>query len=223
MVLEALKQNGYYDDTAAFLFSDHGDFTGDFGIVEKAQNMFYDCLTRVPMVIKPPKGHECMPGIRDSLVELIDFYATALDFAGVSSPHNQFGKSLRKLLSSEKGVHRDAVFCQGGRRKGEIEASERESTSALTPEGLYWPRVGLQQLDDPPYHSKGTMIRTKDFMYVQRLYEKDELYHLEKDPRETRNLIDDPNYADTLDALKDRLLHWYQETGDVVPLKTDSR
>jgi len=223
LVLDALKEKDFYDDTAAFFFSDHGDFTGDFGIVEKAQNMFYDCLTHVPMVIKPPKDRSCEPGIKETLVELLDFYSTALDYAGVDSPHHNFSQSLTPIVSGESPQGRDAVFCQGGRLKGEVEASERESTSSLTPDGLYWPRVGLQQLDDPPYHSKGTMIRTKDFKYVQRLYEKDELYDLLNDPMEKKNLIHDLSYSEVLLMLKDRLLQWYQETGDVVPLKTDSR
>lgn len=37
-LVEALKGTGQYDDTAIFVFSDHGDFTGDYGLVEKAQN-----------------------------------------------------------------------------------------------------------------------------------------------------------------------------------------
>ena len=34
---EALRECGRYDDAALFLFSDHGDFTGDYGLVEKTQ------------------------------------------------------------------------------------------------------------------------------------------------------------------------------------------
>ena len=37
-ILSALKEKGIYDDTAVFTFSDHGDFTGDYGLVEKTQN-----------------------------------------------------------------------------------------------------------------------------------------------------------------------------------------
>ena len=66
------------------------------------------------------------------------------------------------------------------------------------PDGLYWPRVGLQVRDDAPYHSKAVMCRTADHKYVRRLYdllyERDELYDL-RDPAETRNLIDDPDHA----------------------------
>lgn len=53
---------------AIFFFSDHGDFAGDYGLTEKAQNTFEDCLTRVPLLIKPPKECGVEPGITDSMV-----------------------------------------------------------------------------------------------------------------------------------------------------------
>jgi arylsulfatase A-like enzyme len=34
LIRDALKQAGMWDDTAFFFFSDHGDFTGDYGLVE---------------------------------------------------------------------------------------------------------------------------------------------------------------------------------------------
>ncbi len=45
---DALKEKGEYDNTAIFFFSDHGDYTGDYGLTEKTQNTFEDCLTKVP-------------------------------------------------------------------------------------------------------------------------------------------------------------------------------
>lgn len=76
MVLEALRRAGIYDDTAVFLFSDHGDYTGDYGLVEKNQNTFEDCLTRVPFAIKPPASTPVKPRVSEAMVELIDFPAT---------------------------------------------------------------------------------------------------------------------------------------------------
>jgi hypothetical protein len=58
---------------------------------------------------------------------------------------------------------------------------------------------------------------------VRRLYEQDELYDLRRDPRETVNCIADPAYAAILAELKDRMLSFFVETGDVVPWKADQR
>jgi arylsulfatase A-like enzyme len=223
LIREELKNRNYYDDSAIFLFSDHGDFTGDYGLVEKTQNTFEDCLTKVPFIIKPPSNISIKPGVCDALVELVDFSETVYALAGISPNYSRFGQNLIPILEGETESHRDAVFCEGGRLYGEKQAMELESESNLNPSGLYWPRVGLQATDDGPYHSKAIMCRTKDFKYVRRLYEKDELYDLNNDPEELINLIDDSKYNDVLNILKERMLTWYVETCDVVPFEIDWR
>ncbi|MHA2179909.1 MAG: sulfatase-like hydrolase/transferase [Promethearchaeota archaeon] len=223
LIIEALKKRNYYDDSGIFLFSDHGDFTGDYGLVEKTQNTFEDCLTRIPFMIKPPSNIYVKPRVCDGLVELVDFSETVYALTGISPNYSRFGKSLIPLLEGETENHRDAVFCEGGRLYGERQAMELESESNLNPSGLYWPRVGLQATDDGPYHSKAIMCRTKDFKYVRRLYEKDELYDLNNDPEELINLIDDSKYNDMLNILKERMLTWYVETCDIVPFEIDWR
>ena len=67
------------------------------------------------------------------------------------------------------------------------------------------------------------MCRTREFKYVRRLYEADELYDLRNDPAESDNRIDDPVLRDVLAQLKERLLTFYLETSDVVPHDADSR
>jgi arylsulfatase A-like enzyme len=221
-ILTALRASGLYDAAAVFFFSDHGDFTGDHGIVEKAQNTFEDCLVRVPFVVKPPAATATRPGVNDALVELIDFPATVEALAGIEPRHTHFGRSLLPLIAGEEGGHRDAVFAEGGRLRGERQAMELESRSSQVPTGLYWPRLSLQAESDV-LHSKAAMCRTRDTKYVRRAYERDELYDLVEDPGEERNVIDDARYAEIRRTLADRLLTWYQETCDVVPLAADER
>jgi arylsulfatase A-like enzyme len=214
-----------YDDSAIFFFSDHGDFTGDYGLVEKTQNTFEDCLTNIPFVIKPPEGVPVKPGVSDALVELIDFSATVFDLTDIDPGYTSFGKSLRKVVAGEQKEHRDAVFCEGGRLKGEVQASEKESTALMEhpEENLYWPRVRLQISEDRFYHSKAAMCRTHTHKYVKRLYESDELYDLEKDPQELDNIIDHPSSRQVVSKLKERMSDWYMETCDVVPMNIDRR
>ncbi len=223
LVMEELKKAGYYDDSAIFFFSDHGDFTGDYGLVEKTQNTFEDCLTNVPFIIKPPKNIPAKSRVCNAMVELVDFSATVYALTGIEPGYSHFGKNLLPLLKGETEIHRDAVFCEGGRLYGEEHAMEKESKSGQRPSGLYWPRVALQTTDESPYHGKATMCRTQDFKYVRRLYEQDELYDLNKDPEELNNIIDDPAYSEILSSLKEKLLTWYVETCDVVPFETDMR
>ncbi|MHA2283175.1 MAG: sulfatase-like hydrolase/transferase [Promethearchaeota archaeon] len=223
LLIEELKKRNFYNDSAIFLFSDHGDFTGDYGLVEKTQNTFEDCLTNIPFIVKPPGSIKVKPRVCDALVELVDFSETVYTLTNIDPNYSRFGKSLIPLLQGETEDHRDAVFCEGGRLYGEKQAMELESESNLNPSGLYWPRVSLQTTDDGPYHSKAVMCRTKDFKYVKRIYEKDELYDLNCDPQENLNLIDELNYKDIVINMKERMLTWYVETCDVVPFETDWR
>jgi arylsulfatase A-like enzyme len=225
LVLDALHETGIYDDTAVFFFSDHGDFTGDYGLPEKTENTFEDCLCHVPFIIKPPKGTAIEPRVSDAMVELVDFPATAYELTGIEAEYTHFGKSLLSLIAGETDEHRDTVFCEGGRLKGEVQASEIESFNRFDDprESLYWPCIVLQVSEEQPYHGKGAMCRTRKYKYVRRLYEQDELYDLEKDPKELNNVVSDPVYTETLAGLRERLLTWYQETCDVVPMDTDQR
>ena len=225
LLVAALKETGLYDDTAIFVFADHGDYTGDFGIVEKTQNTFEDALSRVPFVIKPPKDVPVAPRVSEALVELVDFSATIYDLTDIEPGYWHFGRSLLPVVAGQTDAHRDAVFSEGGRLMGEEQAMELESvrTMADPSVSLYWPRIKHQVTDEHPWHTKATMCRTHDFKYIRRLYEGDELYDLRTDPQETHNVIADPAYADVVATLKERMLTWYMETCDVVPFDTDQR
>jgi arylsulfatase A-like enzyme len=222
LLMEALREADMYDGTAVFFFADHGDFTGDYGLVEKTQNTFEDCLTRVPFIIKPPAGVETKPRVSEALVELIDFPATVEALTGITPSHTHFGRSLLPVIAGETDEHRDAVFCEGGRLHGETHCKELESTPNQNPTGLYWPRLNLQR-NEGPEHTKAVMCRTKAFKHVRRLHESDELYDLHDDPAELNNRVDDPSLSDVLAQLKERLLTFYLETGDVVPHDADRR
>jgi arylsulfatase A-like enzyme len=176
----------------------------------------------VPFLIKPPAGVPISPRVSEALVELIDFPATVEALTGITPAHTHFGRSLLPVLAGETDDHRDAVFCEGGRLHGETHCMELESTSSQNPTGLYWPRMDMQRREGPQ-HSKSVMCRTRDFKYVRRVYEMDELYDLRSDPHELNNRIDDPELASVLAELKERLLTFFLETGDVVPHDTDHR
>ena len=223
MIVDALKKAGIYDDTAIFFLSDHGDFAGDYDLPEKAQNSFEDVLTRVPLLIKPPKSEKCDPGICTSLCELVDFYATLMDYAGVAPEHDQFGRSLRACIEDRNAAHRQYVFCEGGRRACEKQADEYHKYGDQGPSKTsdYWAKMNAEADDDA--HEKGTMIFDGRYKYVMRMSGNDEFYDLESDPKEKINRIDEEQYEAVILKLKLEMLRWYQETCDTVPRFYDSR
>ncbi len=220
---QALKDAGIYDDCAIFFLSDHGDFTGDYGIPEKAQNCFEECLTSVPFLIKPPAWEKVDPGICDSLTELVDFYATVLDYSGTAPVHTHFGKSLRPLLEDRSRDLREYVFCEGGRLPEESHCDEWHvnGPSGSPRSFVYWPRQTAQL--DSTAHCKATMIRDKRYKYISRSLDLDEFYDLERDPGERFNEIHNPQYSEIIGKMQREMLRWYQTTCDVVPWDFDAR
>jgi arylsulfatase A-like enzyme len=212
LVLDALKSTGAYDDTAVFFFSDHGDFTGDYDLVEKAQTLFEDCLVRVPLVVKPPASVGCRPGVRDALVELVDFTASVFEMTGIAPSYTHFGRSLLPLFAAD-AEHREAVFCEGGRLRDEGYCNEPGSDH---PDDLYAPRIAIERADGVA-HGKAVMCRNRGGKLVTRLYDDDEYYDLLTDPAETCNRIHDPTCAADIQRLRDLTTRFLLGTGDVVP------
>ena len=221
-LVKALKDAGIYDDCAIFFFSDHGDWAGDYELPEKAQNAFEDDLSRVPLLVKPPKGVDFTPGVSDSLVELVDFYATALDFAGAESSHVHFGRSLRPTLSDHGHKLRDFVCCEGGRLPGDTHCDEYHDYPGGAPESfVYYPKMKAQS--DGENHAKGVMLRNERYKYISRITGEDELYDMENDPKETHNRIGDPALEGVVVRMQRDMLRWLMETSDIVPYKRDQR
>jgi len=217
LISEKLKETGVYEDTNVIVFSDHGDYTGDYTITEKVQNCFENPICNVPLLIKPSCGYESRPRISEALAELVDLPETIADMAGIKLPYKQFGVSLMKAVKGSEN-HKDAVFCEGGRLHGEEHCMEK-GHGPLSP---YWPRLDTQ-CSEGPEHTKAVMIRMGTLKYIRRLYESDELYDLEKDPMELNNIINDTGYQDVIIKLKERLLTFFLETGDYVPNRRDIR
>lgn len=217
-VVNSLKDNGFYDDTSIFMFSDHGDYTGNYDIVEKVQNCFENDITNVPLIIKPAKQFSCTPRITNALAELVDLNATVADMAGIDLGYVSQGKSLMDVIEGSDD-HKKAVFCEGGRVFSEKQAMELGHDN---PNDMYWPRLSTQYQEDGQ-HTKATMIRMGNLKYVKRLYEKDELYDLSTDPEELVNQIDNPEYKEQLLIMKEEMLTWYQRTADWVPNRRDAR
>lgn len=217
LISDRLKETGVYDDTNIIVFSDHGDYTGDYTITEKVQNCFENPISNVPLLIKPSREHECRPRITEALAELADIPETVADMAGISLPYKQFGKSLLDAISGLE-FHKDAVFCEGGRLHGEEHCMEK-GHGPLSP---YWPRLETQ-CSEGSEHTKAVMIRMGNLKYVRRLYETDELYDLEKDPMELNNVINDAEFQEEILKLKERMLTFFLETGDYVPNRKDIR
>lgn len=221
-LVAALKARGIYDETMLMFFSDHGDYMGNYDLPEKAHMLLHHDLVRVPLMIKPPAGTPCQPGVRQQLAELLDVTATLYDLLDIEPGYAYQGRSLRASLAGDDGEVHDAVFAETGSRADEASFVNKQ-VYGLPPESFY-ARQSTAAIEAHKQGSYAVMCRTRDFKYIRRGYsDEHELYDLQEDPGEMHNRSGDPAYAEVEQKLQLRMLDFWLRTGDVLPEKADNR
>lgn len=140
------------------------------------KRFMYEESLRTPLVIKYPK--EIKPGSTwDALVQNLDFAPTLLDYAGVAAPADMQGKSFRNLVSGKDTNWRDAIYY------------------------TYYEYPSIHMV------KRHYGIRTHRYKLIHFYFDVDEweLYDLESDPQELKNVYDDPAYATTRQKLHEQL------------------
>jgi arylsulfatase A-like enzyme len=205
--------------TAFAFFTDHGEYLGDFGLVEKWPSGLDDCLLRNPFVVSIPDGAQGMKC--DDLVEMVDLLPTLLELADVEVHHTHFGRSLVPLLVPAGGdpepPHRMCAFSEGG-----FTRDEEHLLEPVMPGTIYEHKTALEH-EDITLTGRAASVRTPEWTYVYRLYEGDELYDRAADPRELVNLHGRPEHEETERMLRDIVLEWMVSTADVIPWDRDPR
>ncbi|HLK68323.1 MAG TPA: sulfatase-like hydrolase/transferase [Bryobacteraceae bacterium] len=203
-LMQALERTRHEQDTALFFFADHGDYAGDYGLVEKWPNAMNDPLTRIPLIARVPGGK---PGhVSREIVEQFDVMATCLELAKIPASHTHFARSLTPQLAGQAGDPRRAAFCEGGYNTDEPQCFE-PLDQFNSPANMYYPKVALQN-EQPDTITRSTMVRTADHKLIYRPDDRSELYDLRADPRELRNVYGDAGYAAVQADLSQRLLTW---------------
>lgn len=185
-ILDTLQQLNALDNTLVLFWSDHGEYLNDFGVTHK-QATFYDCLTRVPMVLFDPR-QRIKPGRNENLVEAMDMMATVLDLAGVPQPA---GSRAYSLLTPDYQPRAD-VFADAGLYR--------------QPPQKPIPGLALRAAFSPTAYGPGAMIRTRTHKLCASAFDTYELYDMHNDPHEMRNLIADPAHAAIRAELQQRLM-----------------
>ena len=179
-LLKALSQAQLAENTVVVLWGDNGWKLGEHNGWCKMTNFEVD--TRVPLIIRAPGVKAAMC---HQLVELVDIYPTVCELAGISPGAQLEGLSLVPLLRKPDRPWKSAVFSQFLRT------------------GVWTSADGVEYM--------GYCIRTATHRYVEWVDWKrksvvaHELYDLEHDPQENRNLHGQPGTA-AITAQLDRQL-----------------
>jgi len=175
-VLEALRSTGRADDTVIIFNSDHGDYLGDYNLLLKGAVMLRS-ITNVSMIWSDPQDREGR--VSHALASTVDLAPTIIARAGLKPYFGIQGKSLLDNLDGSADLRSSLVI------------EHQDNTTRL---GFSEPSTVRTLVTD----------RHRLTIYLQASW--GELYDLEADPDESRNLWDDPDHSGTRSALLELLL-----------------
>lgn len=210
-MLDTLDRLGLREDTIVVFCSDHGDFVGEHAMQCKG-GLFYDCLTRVPLIISWP-GTIPSGAIDESMVNLIDIVPTLLTLQEMATPYSMQGQPLPTITEA---LPRTAAFSEYGAGGPPFRMADLEKW-----EQPWGRRTLMQSLQWREAEGRRKMVRTQKWKYVHDpMGDLDELYDLVNDPWELQNVVRQPKHAGVLAELRLRLADWAINTEDsrAVPL-----
>jgi len=149
------------------------------------KRFMYEESFRTPLLMKFPK--EIKPGTKiEKLVQNLDFAPTILDYAGVKIPDNMQGMSFRNLVSGKSDKWRDAVYY------------------------TYYEYPSVHMV------KRHYGVATERYKLMHFYYDIDEweMFDLETDPSEMKNIYEDSSYSDVREMLHKKLEELRKSYGD---------
>ncbi len=105
-LIDWLKAHDMLDDTLLIWTTDHGDFFGEHGIIEKCRPWSYDIISHIPLLIRHPAGLGRGQTFSD-FTQTPDLMPTILDALNIDAPANVQGDSLLPLMAGKATGPRD--------------------------------------------------------------------------------------------------------------------
>jgi arylsulfatase A-like enzyme len=199
-IMQSLAEKNMIDDTLIILLADHGDDFWEHG--EPTHRQFlYDTTLLVPLIIYPRIGKRLEVAEQ---VRLVDILPTVLNLLGVDFSEEIDGESLLPLLNTN-----DLQVIGSDPRKAYSETLFEVKTNGASDEEI---RTCLASLRAYPWK-----------LIWDRLKGSYEIYRVDRDPRESQNLIEE--HQEMVEKLSAELHHLAQEmpleTGQVDDLMVD--
>jgi arylsulfatase A-like enzyme len=109
VLMETMKRLELMDDTWIVLTSDHGEEHFEHGSFEHG-HAYEEEVTRVPLILRPPKGKWRAGARIDLSVRHIDIPPTILALFGEPAPRHFEGRSLAPMITGEDSLDRAAYM-----------------------------------------------------------------------------------------------------------------
>ena len=160
-IVALLEKAGSLDNTVVVFTSDHGYFYGEHGLNEE-RRLAYEETIRIPLLVRYPSRIQA-GSIADEMVLSIDVAPTLLGLAGLTPPGGMEGRSLVPIFNHEPRQWRESFLIE------------------------YYSDTVFPRILNMGYSA----VRTGRFKYIEYrdLKGMNELYDLQTDPYEERNII----------------------------------
>ena len=220
LVLQKLADHGLANDTLVIFISDNGP------PFLNSKTTLFDSGIRLPLIVRQPGLYG--PVVNTSLVSYVDVLPTILDWTvgtGVPEAKDIAGRSFLPVLgAAQPAPEWDHVFGSHTFH----EATNYWPTRYIRTQRYKYHRNIAWRLDFPlasdiygsltweDVRNSDTDVpkvgqRTlKDYFFRP----PEQLFDLDKDPAEVRNVAKDPEYASVLEGLRTRLEDWQRRTND---------
>jgi len=199
-VLDYLDAEGLTEDTIVVYTSDQGFFLGDHGWYDK--RFMYEESLRMPYVMRYPRLIK--PGsVSSEMILNVDFAPTFLELAGLEAPDFMQGSSFAPILAGETPADwQQAMYYRYWMHGSHHNVWAHYGVRTHRYKLIYFYADPLEHVS-PDECAKGDWERHEPAW---------ELYDLEKDVKEIRNVFHDPEYAtvraemiELLDTLQSRV------------------
>ncbi len=194
-ILKSLEETGQLARTVVIFTSDQGHAWGEHGFAGKIGP--YEGCQRMPFLVRWP-GVARAGGVCREPASVVDLGPTILSASGVKPPWEMHGRDLRPLLEKpetrwDRPLLTEHFFQAFG---------ARTAGAPVAHDGVPW----------------WIALREGRHKYIRTLVEDEieELYDLEADPDEVKNLALDPARRDLLAGLRARFLAELRRTGAAV-------
>lgn len=116
MIIKELIKRDELKNTIIIYSSDHGDYAGEHGLIEKRGGISYRAITRIPMIFNMP-GMRNEEKITDEIVEAVDFFPTICELSGIPIPNTAQGISFAGIINNTKDSIRESALTENIYRK----------------------------------------------------------------------------------------------------------
>jgi arylsulfatase A-like enzyme len=209
-LLDTLEETGLDRTTWVLFMTDHGP------ALPRAKSTLYDAGTGIAMILRPPRDEKVFPRVYDELFSGVDLVPTLLELLGVDVPTDIDGIShADNLRHTHTGPARTEVYTMKTYHDSfdPIRAVRNKDYS-------YIENYASRPLLDLPWDIAESAPGQTVAPLVQAPRPERELYDLNEDPSESRNLLG-PEASDKAEAIANDLAlllnEWRQKTNDVIP------